>query len=136
MLTHIQGFKIIEEPINHRQRTYGVSRYNLISRIKLSINDFITIFFLRLINKYKIYILNIYLRFSLAIYLIILALSLINEETFNYLNFVNDKILIFLILLNLIAIILSSILYLHERRHKAASSERLKNIDTIFINNV
>tara|TARA_Y100000816_G_scaffold278349_1_gene249439 strand:- start:523 stop:1479 length:957 start_codon:yes stop_codon:yes gene_type:complete len=131
LLAHTQGFKIFEEPINHKKRIHGRSRYNFLSRFKLSINDLITIFFLKFINKYRVYLLNIYLRFCLVLYFLYSIYLLLFTIDFGFKEFLNNKIFIFLIISNAIAIMLDSIISLHENRHKLSFSERLKNIDVI-----
>tara|TARA_B100002019_G_scaffold282774_1_gene288403 strand:- start:300 stop:1253 length:954 start_codon:yes stop_codon:yes gene_type:complete len=135
LLANLNGFKIHEEPIEHNKRVHGRSRYNLFSRIKLFVNDFITLFFLRFINRYKVYLLNIYLRFALVIYILYYSIFLIFSENFTALNLFNDKILILLISSNIIALILNSILKIHETHHKISFNERLKNIDLVETNN-
>ena len=135
LLANLNGFKIHEEPIEHNKRVHGQSRYNLFSRIKLFVNDFITLFFLRFINRYKVYLLNIYLRFALVIYILYYSIFLIFSENFTALNLFNDKILILLISSNIIALILNSILKIHETHHKISFNERLKNIDLVETNN-
>tara|TARA_B110000483_G_C18206538_1_gene548031 strand:- start:184 stop:1137 length:954 start_codon:yes stop_codon:yes gene_type:complete len=135
LLANLNGFKIHEEPIEHKKRIHGKSRYNLFSRIKLFVNDFITLFFLRFMNRYKVYLLNIYLRFSLAIYILYYSIFLIFSENFTVLNLLNDKILTLLILSNIIVLIMNSILKIHESQHKISFNERLKNIDLVETNN-
>jgi glycosyltransferase involved in cell wall biosynthesis len=135
LLANLNGFKVHEEPIEHKKRIHGQSRYNLFSRIKLFVNDFITLFFLRFINRYKVYLLNIYLRFSLVIYILYYSIFLLFSENFTVLNLFNDKILILLISSNIIALILNSILKIHESHHKISFNERSKNIDLVETNN-
>jgi len=134
LLAKINGFKICEEDIDHSERIHGKSRYNFFSRLKLSINDLITIFFLKFANKYRIYIINIYSRFALALYFLLKLINIILDKNYLLSDLYNDKIIVLLILLNFVGIIFSSIIKLHEMHHNNSFQERMKNFDTVQSN--
>lgn len=131
VLADNNNFRITEIDISHNKRSFGKSKYNFLSRVRLSINDIITIFFLKLINKYKIYLLNIYSRFALVFTLIYQILSGFFKDDFNLSFLLENKLVLSLILLNIVSITLSSILDIYENHHRKSFEDRKKNLDYI-----